>query len=276
MSSELQKALKELKKYIFIIVIFVIGLLFIRFYPFVTVNAGERGVLLNFGAVQEKILGEGLHFVIPVMQEVKIIDVKIKKFETEAQASTKDLQNTIASIALNYRVDALKANKIYQDIGIDYELTVIDPSLQEVVKSVAAQYTAEELIKSREKVSIQIKDLLTQRLAGYFIIVNNFSIANFKFSETFSAAIEEKKTSEQKALKAQRDLERIKFEAKQSIEQAKAEAEALRLKGKEVSKNLIRLKEIEAKIKAIEKWDGKLPSVNSGAVPFIDVKDWKE
>lgn len=155
-------------------------------------------------------------------------------------------------------------------------MTVIDPSLQEVVKSVAAQYTAEELIKSREKVSIQIKKLLTSRLAKYFIIVNNFSIANFKFSETFSAAIEEKKTSEQKALKAQRDLERIKFEAKQSIEQAKAEAEALRLKGKEVSKNLIRLKEIEAKIKAIEKWDGKLPSVNSGAVPFIDVKDWKE
>lgn len=274
--SELQKAFYQLKKYIVVIVLFFILLLFIRFYPFITVNAGERGVLLNFGAVQERILDEGLHFIIPVMQQVKIIDVKIKKFETEAQASTKDLQNTIASIALNYRVDALKANKIYQNIGIDYELTVIDPSLQEVVKSVAAQYTAEELIKSREKVSIQIKKLLTSRLAKYFIIVNNFSIANFKFSETFSAAIEEKKTSEQKALKAQRDLERIKFEAKQSIEQAKAEAEALRLKGKEVSKNLIRLKEIEAKIKAIEKWDGKLPSVNSGAVPFIDVKDWKE
>lgn len=274
--SELQKAFYQLKKYIVVIVLFFILLLFIRFYPFITVNAGERGVLLNFGAVQERILDEGLHFVIPVMQQVKIVDVKIKKFETEAQASTKDLQNTIASIALNYRVDALKANKIYQNIGIDYELTVIDPSLQEVVKSVAAQYTAEELIKSREKVSIQIKKLLTSRLAKYFIIVNNFSIANFKFSETFSAAIEEKKTSEQKALKAQRDLERIKFEAKQSIEQAKAEAEALRLKGKEVSKNLIRLKEIEAKIKAIGKWDGKLPSVNSGAVPFIDVKDWKE
>lgn len=118
--SELQKAFYQLKKYIVVIVLFFILLLFIRFYPFITVNAGERGVLLNFGAVQERILDEGLHFIIPVMQQVKIIDVKIKKFETEAQASTKDLQNTIASIALNYRVDALKANKIYQNIGIDY------------------------------------------------------------------------------------------------------------------------------------------------------------
>ena len=249
--------------------------LFIIFNSFSTVGAGERGIILRFGAVRDTVLNEGLHFKMPLIERIVKTDVKIQKSQTDSEASTKDLQDTKFSIVVNYHVVPDKVNRIYQNIGIAYKSRIIDPSVQEVVKAVSARYTAEELIVQRDKVSIGIKELLRKRLSVYDIIIDDFSIVNFSFSSQFTQAIEEKQTAEQKALKAKRDLERVKYEAKQKVEQARAEAEALRLKGKEVTAELIALRKIEASLKAIEKWDGILPRVTSGAVPFLDINEKK-
>jgi regulator of protease activity HflC (stomatin/prohibitin superfamily) len=257
-------------KFIFFIVIAIIALLFMN--PFVIVGAGERGVVLNFGAVQDKVLDEGLHFRIPIMQKVIKVDVRIHKSQTDAESVSKDLQDTKSTIAVNYHVSPEKVNKIYQDIGTAYKERIIDPAVQEVVKAITARYTAVELITQREKIRSEIKDLLKQRLVVYDILVDDFSIVNFRFSQQFEQAIEAKQTAEQLALKAQRDLERIKIEADQKVASAKAEAESLRLQKENVTPQLIKLRQIEASIKAIEKWDGHLPKINSGAVPFIDIK----
>ena len=240
---------------------------------FTIIRAGERGVVLRFGAVQDGILHEGLHLKTPYADKIAKIDVKIRKAESSSQASTKDLQDTLFTIALNYHPNPLHVNTLYQEIGVNYKGRVIDPAVNEVVKAIAAQYTAEELIVKRSKVSREIKVLLETRLSKYNIIVDEFSIVNFRFSEQFTTAIEEKQTAEQKALKAERDLERIKFEAKQRIEEARAEAQALKLKRAQITDQLIRLKQVEAQVQAIEKWDGKLPRVNSEAVPFIQLKE---
>ena len=243
--------------------------------PIVTIEAGHRGVVLNFGAVQEQILDEGIHFRIPIMQKIIEMDVRILKSRIKADAATRDLQDTTFEIVLNHHIDYKKVNWVYQKIGMDYENKVITPSVEEGTKAVSAKYTAEELITQRDKVSDEIKALLRQKLTGYNIIVDNFSIVNFKFSAQFTQAIEEKQTAEQRALKAQRDLDRIKIEAKQKIERARAEALELRLKRSEVTAQLIKLREIDAKLEAIKKWDGTLPRVTSGAVPFINVDEHK-
>jgi len=248
----------------------------IAFYiinPFVIVGAGERGVVLNFGAVQDNVLGEGLHFRVPIMQKILKIDVRIHKSQTDAESVSKDLQDTKSTIAVNYHVAPDKVNKIYQSIGVEYKDRIIDPAVQEVVKAITARYTAVELITQREKIRSEIKDLLKQRLIAYDILVDDFSIVNFRFSQQFEQAIESKQTAEQLALKAQRDLERIKIEAEQKIASAKAEAESLRLQKENVTAQLIQLRQIEASIKAIDKWDGRLPNVTSGALPFIDLKN---
>jgi prohibitin 2 len=149
---------------------------------------------------------------------------------------------------------------------------VIDPAVQEAVKAVTAEFTAEQLISERPKVREEIKRLLRDRLSPFHIMVDDFSIINFEFSKEFNRAIEEKQTAEQLALKARRDLDRIKIEAEQQIAKARAEAESLRLQKQEVTSELIRLREIEAQVRAIEKWDGRLPGVvGSGTVPFINV-----
>jgi len=257
-------------KFLVIIVIIILVLLFFR--PFVQIGAGERGVVLNFGAVQDRVLDEGLHFRVPVMQTVIRVDVKVQKSESEAAAASSDLQDVSSRVALNYHIIPDKANAVYQTIGVAFKERIIDPAVHEVVKAVTAKYTAEELITKRPAVSDAMKTALTERLLKHNIAVDAFSIVGFSFSKIFMEAIESKQTAEQLALKALRDLERIKIEADQKITTAKAEAESLRLQRANISTDLIELRRVEANLKAIEKWNGILPQVTgAGAVPFIGV-----
>jgi regulator of protease activity HflC (stomatin/prohibitin superfamily) len=242
--------------------------------PFVIIGAGQRGVVLNFGAVQPHTLAEGLHFRIPVYQRIVKADVRVQKEQTEAMAASKDLQDTTSTVAVNFNIIPDKAGEVYQTIGESYRERVIDPVTQEALKAITAKYTAVELITLREKVRLEIKEVLRTRLAAYNINVVDFSIVNFKFSQQFTNAIESKQTAEQLALKAQRDLERIKIEAQQKIASAQAEAESLRLQKQNVTAELVQLRAIEAQMEAIRKWNGVLPSVTGGAVPFIDAKSY--
>ena len=242
---------KVLPRIIGLLAVVAVFLLFLN--PFVVIGAGERGVVLNFGAVSPTVLGEGLHFRIPIMQKIIKLDVKVQKAQTDAEAASKDLQETFSTIALNFHILPEKVNWIYQKLGADFKERIIDPAVQEVVKAVTAKYTAVEVITQRERVRSEIRELLKQRLNGYNIIVDDFSIVNFKFSSQFTQAIENKQTAEQLALKANRDLDRIKIEAEQKVTQARAEAEALRLQKENVTTPLVKLRQIEATLKAIEK-----------------------
>ena len=247
---------------------------FLFLSPWVQIGAGERGVVLNFGAVQQNVLGEGLHFRVPIMQAVIRVDVKVQKAETDAAAASADLQDVSSKVAINYHIIPDKANIVYQSIGIHFKERIIDPAVLEVVKAVTAKYTAEELITKRPAVSDAMKLSLTERLLAHNIAVDAFSIVGFSFSKIFMEAIESKQTAEQLALKAKRDLDRIKIEAEQTITAAKAEAESLRLQRANISPDLIELRKIEANLRAIEKWNGILPQVTgAGAVPFIGVGD---
>jgi len=143
--------------------------------------AGERGVLLQFGAVKDKIFDEGLYIKMPFIQQVVKMDVKIQKDEIPASASSKDLQIVTSKIALNYHIDPMAANKIWQEVGKNYNSRIIAPSIQEAVKAVTAKFTAEELITKREIVKDQIKENLAERLLERDILVDEFNIIDFFF-----------------------------------------------------------------------------------------------
>lgn len=241
--------------------------------PFTVIPAGHRGVVTTFGKVKEEVLGEGLHVIIPIVNTVHKIDVRIQKGEGEGEAASKDLQTIHTTVALNYHLRPDQVAITFRDIGGLEEVgeRIIIPSTQEAVKAITARYTAEELVVKREEVRNKIKDFLSERLGRHGIVMDEFSVTNFDFSKSFNQAIEAKTTAEQLKLKADRDLLRIKVEAEQKIAQARAEAEALRLQKQEITPELIKLREIEAQRMAIEKWDGRLPSVTGGTVPFINV-----
>jgi regulator of protease activity HflC (stomatin/prohibitin superfamily) len=236
----------------------------IIFGSFGTVGAGERGVLLQFGAVKDKIFGEGLYFKIPFVQRVVKIDVKVQKDEVPASASSKDLQVVTSKIALNYHLAPDSVNKIWQEIGKDYNIRIIAPSIQEAVKSVTAKFTAEELITKREEVKEKIKANLAERLLEHAIIVDEFNIIDFYFSDAFNNAIEAKVTAEQLKLKAERDLERIKIEKEQKIAEAEGKARAILIEARALMANP---KVVE--LRWIEKWNGEVPTYWGQASPFI-------
>jgi prohibitin 2 len=247
-----------------ILLLVIVGL---GFQSFKVVGAGERGVVFNTleGGVQPRVLNEGLQFKLPFVEDIIPVNVQVQKSQTDASAASKDLQVVKSTIALNFHIDPSKANVVYQDIGIDFKSRIIDPQVQESVKAVTAQYTAEELITKRALVRDDIKDALTTRLRTFNIIVDEFNIVDFSFSDEFNKAIEAKQTAEQNALKARRDLDRIKIEAEQTVTRAKAEADAQRLQSVTITPILLQLR-------AIEKWNGILPQVTGGAMPFIDAK----
>lgn len=241
--------------------------LFIVFWPFGTVGAGERGIMLRWGAVTHKIVDEGLYVRIPIVERVVIMDVKIQKEEVEATAASKDLQTVNSKVALNYHIDPARVSNMYQDVGIQYNTRLIDPALQESVKSTTAKYTAEELITKREEVRDAIRAHLVSKLESRGIAIDDFNIVDFRFSSAFDEAIELKVTAEQSALAAKNKLEQIKFEAEQQVAEARGKAEALRIESSALQSSPQILQ-----LRALEKWDGKLPAVmGSQATPFVDV-----
>lgn len=242
--------------------------------PFVVVEAGHRGVVTTFGKVSKDVLGEGLSFRIPVMQEVHTINVQIQKSEGESESASRDLQSVHTKVAINFHMVAERVAETYQAVGNLGTVgeRIIVPAVQEAVKATTAKYTAEELIGKRSEVRDLISSTLRERMNRHGIAIDEVSIVNFAFSPSFNQAIEAKTTAEQLKLKAERDLQRIEVEAKQKIASAKAEAESLSLQRQQVTPEMIRLREVENQSEAIKKWDGHLPEVTGGAIPFINIQ----
>jgi len=260
-----------MKKLILVICGFVVFILLLILNPVVFVGAGERGVVMRWGAVQDNVLIEGVHFINPISNKVKKLDVRTQKEQVEASAASKDLQIVKSTIALNYHLKEDKVNSLWQKIGGDYKERIIDPAIQEAIKSTTAKYTAEELITKRELVKNDAKQVLFDRLNGEYIAVDELSIVNFDFSNEFNKAIESKQTAVQDALKAENDLRRIKVEAEQRVAQATAEAQAIKIQAEAITQTG---GQDYVNLKAVEKWSGVLPiyMTANAPLPFINVK----
>ena len=259
------------------------------------VDAGNRGILVQFGNVAtDNSLDEGIHFVVPFRDNVVQMEVRTQKIVESATSASKDLQDVSTQVALNYHVDPDRAQVLYQQLGPDYANRVIVPAIQESVKQVTARFNAEELITNRETVKNQIEEQITARLAPYYIVVDALSITEFQFSPQFTAAVEAKVEAQQRALQAQNDLRRIQIEAQQNeaqaigeqkaniaraegikqsnVLQAEGEAQAITLIDEQLRNNPTYLEWLKA-----TKWDGVLPLVTGGGsdgqgnTPFIDI-----
>lgn len=247
------------------------------FKGYVIVEPGHRGVVVQLGAVKSNVLNEGIHLKVPFVQEIIPVEVRVQKAQSEETTSSKDLQVVNTIIAVNYRLDPENVNKLYQEVGLAYKERIVDPAIGESLKAITAQYTAEELISKRSEVSNKVKETLSKKLATYYMKLDEINITEFKFSIEFNQAIEQKQIAEQQALKANLDLQRIEVEAKQKIEQARAEAESLKLQKDQITPELVELRKIEAQLEAIKKWNGQLPTVTgSGVMPFIDIDQIKQ
>ncbi|MBD2022050.1 prohibitin family protein [Leptolyngbya sp. FACHB-36] len=234
---------------------------------FAVVSAGNRGVLMQFGSVQDTVLGEGIHPIIPLVNTVKSLSVRVQEQEISAEASSKDLQEVFTDVALNWHIIPQEANAIFQQIGDEVAIIdhIIDPAVEEVLKAVMAQYTAEEIITKRGAVKAAVDDQLKLRLANYHIDVDDISLVHVRFSQRFRDAVEAKQVAEQDAKRAEFLAQRAMREAEAKVNLAKGEAEAQRLIRETLTPELIQKQ-------AVDRWNGNLPLfVGEGSLKLIDL-----
>lgn len=245
----------KLKKIVSIALVAVLALLLLA-NCFTIVDAGHTGVVVTLGRVNEGVLQEGIHIKAPFVQQVVKIDNRIVKLEVDTEAFSKDLQTVATTLAINYRVDTSKSYSIYKNIGADYEAVLVVPAVNEVLKAIVAQYTAEESVTNRSLISDGLVNGLNEKLNAIGLYVTDVNIINFDFSEAFITAIEEKQVAQQQLLKAE-------TEKQTAITNAEADAETTRIKAEAEAEanNKIKasLDDNVIRSKFYDKWDGKLP-----------------
>ena len=236
-------------------------LLITIFNCFKSIPTGYVGVKTQFGKVQETVLHEGLNGKMPFIEKIVLMNCKTQKCEFTMETSTKDLQ-VISNfkVAVNYNVNAEKANELYRTVGENYQQTIIEPAIYESVKYGTSNYTAEEMITMRGVVSDTIWDILKHKLEDKGIIITAVSILNLDFSAEYDQAIEKKQVVEQQTKTSQLELEKAKIDNEKKIENAKTEAEVMRQQNSQITEQTLKLKELEIKEKLINKWDGKYPN----------------
>ncbi len=294
----------KLAKHGVLAVIILVALAALLANSFTRVPVGSTGIMVTLGRVQDgSTLAEGLHFHLPFIQEIVSLDNRVQKLELNTEAFSKDIQTVSAKLAVNYRLRPESSFSVYKSYGTNFEQNIIVPATHEALKSVSAQYTAEELISKRAESSDKMRDELDAKLTGMGITVTDFNIIDFDFSIDFINAVEAKQVAEQVKKKAATENETAIAQAERekqvSIKQSEAEAEKVRIQA-EANAEKVRI-EAEAKANAVkmaaeaeafrlesinknltdltientlaEQWDGKLPSVVGDANALLNLTD---
>lgn len=243
---------------------------------FGTIDAGERGVKTRLGKVMGNV-EPGLYFKLPIVDHIQSFNIKTQVVSYEREdpldAASRDLQDVKVATIVNYHLDPSSVGLVYSQFGQPdvFETNVIRPVVRDTVKAIASQYTAEELVTKRPEFTDAVLKKLSERLSDRFVTVEHVNITNFQFSDSFQAAIDAKVTATQNALAAENKLAQVKFEAQQQIETAKATAEAQRISSQALA---AQGGEDYVNLKAIEKWDGHLPTqmIPGSSVPFLNLQ----
>lgn len=202
-----------------------VGIFWILTGMIATVPTGHTGILTTFGKVEDKTLEAGLHLKSPV-QEVVCMDNRTQVAHLSLSCFSSDIQEVIIEYSMNYQIEKANAQKIYKEIGTEYYDTVMQPRIQEVVKSVIAKYSAESLVESRDALSVQITDTLIEQLGKYNIEVVSTSVEDIDFSDAFTDSVEAKVVAQQQLLRAQTEQEQKTMEKQQEAARAEIEANA--------------------------------------------------
>jgi regulator of protease activity HflC (stomatin/prohibitin superfamily) len=258
-------------------IIIVLIILFIIFWStFVIVPAGSRGVVLWWGSVENRIMGEGLNFKVPVAETVIKVDVRVQPHPfKEIDASSKEYQIVKMTGMMNFHIDPSFVNELYQKVGLDFAQKVIDPAFNDFVKEVVPTYPIGEILPKREEIRHTAMGKLGNNLSRYHIIVDDIYFADIRFSPEYEKAIEAKQVAQQQVETQKQVLAQREIEAQQRVATAKGESQSILLvaQGQAQANDVLSrsITPILVSYKSIEKWNGALPQVSGGAIPFLDL-----
>jgi regulator of protease activity HflC (stomatin/prohibitin superfamily) len=243
---------------------------------FALVPAGHRGVVLWWGSVEKRVMGEGLNFKIPMAERVIKVDVRVQPHPfKEIDAASKEYQMVKLTGMMNFHINPSFVNDLYQKVGLDFANKVIDPAFNDFVKEVVPIYQITEILPKREEVRKRAMTKLGENLARYHIIVDDIYFANIRFSPEYEKAVEAKQVAQQQVETQRQVLFQREIEAQQKVATAKGEAESILVVAQgqaKANEALSRsISPILVQYKTIEKWNGILPQVSGGGIPLIDL-----
>ena len=244
------------------------------------VPTGHTGVVTLFGKVEDYTLDSGVHFKNPFARVIKM-DNRIQKESVELSCFSSDIQEVEVVFTLNYQISKEYAMNIYKTIGKNYFDTAVSPIITESVKTVAARYTAEDLINKRNELAMTIETDMKEKLLAFNIELVSTSIEDMDFTDAFTNAVEEKQVAAQNKLKAE-------TEAAQRVVEAEAEAQIRRVTAEAEAYEILQRAEAEAQAnqklaesitdrlieyRYYEVWDGKLPQMVMGesTTPMVQI-----
>ncbi|KAK1747925.1 prohibitin family protein [Skeletonema marinoi] len=223
------------------------------------VDGGERAVMFDTlrGGILPDVRNEGTHFMIPVVQKPIIIDVRTKPREIPSVTGTKDLQMVNIKLRVLWRPVIEKLPQLYRELGTDFDERVLPSIGNEVLKSVVAQYNAEELLSKRAEVSNRIKTELIKRGAHFHLTLDDVAITHLTFGREFMRAIESKQVAFQEAERQQYVVQRAEQERIASVTRAEGEAEAATIITKAMERQVMplsRSEELTQQRKLLRSW----------------------
>lgn len=250
------------------LIVFVGFIVFFSVNPFVTIEAGHRGIVFDKlrDGVQATAWTEGLHFRIPFVQSVTQIPVRTQKvvfvnqsndrlalnsyskmtsqlsnYNEQAKtigsmlAASSDLQDVYIDAVITYHLSPEKVSSIYQEVGLDYEAKKVVPRAIDSVKTFTAKYKVADILTKREEIKSKVFEDLKINLEKDNIILEDVNLTNFDFNAQFKTAIEQKQIEEQKAQKEEYILKQKEIQVQQMVKSAEATKEAKILEGEGIA-----------------------------------------
>ncbi|MEI7527478.1 MAG: prohibitin family protein [Elusimicrobiota bacterium] len=251
-----------------------VALIVLSLATFFIVSPGEVAIKARLGKIVDS-YEEGLHFKVPLLESIIKFSIQIQRADIKTQAFSKDLQTMNVHLVVNHRIQKGTVVSIYRNLGPNYVETIVDPTVQEIFKSIAAKFSAERIIADRNILVEELNTVAKEKLMKQEIIVTDISVVDLDFTEQFLKAVEDKQVADQQAQMSGKLVEKAKRDAEQQIAKSHGEAEALRMQREQVTPALIELRKVDAQLKAIEKWNGVLPGYVGAGVPFISIEKGK-
>ena len=267
----------------------VIALVVVLFSTYFTIDQGERGVVLHWGAV----VGEaepGLHFKMPIITSIEKISVQIQKesFQKTAegdsrmQAYSRDQQPATIALSVNYHVT--DASAVYAQYGslAGMEARVINPKTYEQLKNVFGQFDAADAIQKRASLNAEVYAAIRGAVRGP-VVIDSVQIEDISFSQQYEAAVEARMQAIVKQQQAEADKQKRIIDADASAYEVKAAADA---KAHQIEvQGYAEAGAIKARgdalrdnpglptLTAAENWNGVLPTtmVPGNALPFLSL-----
>ena len=259
-----------------------VALIFIMVSCFTYIPTGYTGIVTTFGKVHDSTLDAGISFKAPWDNIIRM-DNREQRFPFSLSAFSKDIQEVAIVGSVNININKQVAMNLYREVGINYVKILVAPRVQEDVKSIIAQYTAEELVANRNSLSEGIMALLRDDLATNGVNVISVAVEDLDFSDAFTSAVEAKQVATQEKQRAQTQQEQQTMEAEQAAERrriaAQADADVARIEADadayavevranaEAAANIAiadSLTDDLIEYTQIQSWDGKLPNFMSG------------